>query len=172
MTVKTLAVACPLGAFDVPEPLLLGAGFDPQAFAGLSDQQQATELQALFPNLPIITWALSHYADLSTLLADFQSLTGSGTFAQKLTALQAIITILEKDMADFPGGSAPSPTPAPSPAPNNPVIGPIPAQLAAVHAEMQAIGDGHIINGIVAFANSPLGQALIQIALAFAKGAV
>ncbi len=168
MSVALCRVALtPEVTYDVPNNIL------PPGFGNLPPAQQAEQMASILDALPIVSWGLSHYQDLQPALADFQAIVGTGTPAQKIAAVQSLLALLQKDFADFPGfgSSSPTPAPTPTPTPTPGPIGPVSHQkmLATVHGQMDAIGDGHILDNFINTLNSPGFQAILSLLITVLK---
>ncbi|HVU87331.1 MAG TPA: hypothetical protein VHD36_08415 [Pirellulales bacterium] len=126
----------------------------------------ATQLQSAGINLTIVAWLARHASDVPTILAGAENVISSATLQEKWEAFKSVGDLVITDLADFPG-LAPVNPPAP-----DPVVGPVQATVADVDAALGAIGDGHIINAIVALVTNPQTLALIELILKLAGVAV
>ncbi len=124
---------------------------------------QASELQAAGINLSLVAWLARHAKDVPAIVAGVQRVAAATTIDDKWSAAKAVGDVIVADLRDFPG----APTP-PAPQPADPVIGPVSCSVAEVDAAFAAIGDGHIINAIVALLTNPQTLAIIELILKLA----
>ncbi len=126
----------------------------------------AADMQSAGINLTIVAWLARHAGDAPAILAGAENVLAAATLQDKWLAFKSVGDLVIADLADFPG-LAPVNPPTP-----NPVVGPVQATVADVDAALGAIGDGHIINAIVALVTNPQTLALIELILKLAGVAV
>jgi len=129
---------------------------------------KTAELQVAGINLDLVAWLARHAKDAPALVGDLGEVVSDLTaknFQGAWTAFKSAGDIVVADLADFPGIVQP---PAPQPQPDPPApIGPVTAvaTVETVDAQLEAIGDGHLIAAVIALVTNPEFVALLTLLL-------
>ena len=137
---------------------------------------KAAEIEAAGINLSLVAWLARHATDVPAIVSGVEAAFAATTLSDKWTALKGIGDVIVADIGDFPGFVSPDPSPVIPPTPVDPPapVGPVSLCTAAeADAALAAIGDGHILDSIMALVTNPQFIALLELILKlFGAGAV